>query len=157
MHTARIVVLLALFSCAAAAARAQYPQRRDGFWIGFGLGYGSANIRCDNCVDSSSVGGITASVYLYPATRSGFFVTGGLGLSTYHANTFPSSDGTGLGLTAGAGYDIRVGRDVSLTPVVNLVYGARGDFDVPASGGGLATARGWKQHVIDFGLGVTFH
>jgi len=28
---------------------------------------------------------------------------------------------------------------------------------VPASGGGLATARGWKQHVIDFGLGVTFH
>ncbi len=194
MHTARIVVLLALFSCAAAAARAQYPQRRDGFWIGFGLGYGSANIRCDNCVDSSSVGGITGfvklggapsrnlliggaingwsrtnaglretianvtgSVYLYPATRSGFFVTGGLGLSTYHANTFPSSDGTGLGLTAGAGYDIRVGRDVSLTPVVNLVYGTLGDFDVPASGGGLATARGWRQYVIDFGLGVTFH
>ena len=194
MHTARIVALIAAFSCAASAARAQYPQRRDGFWIGFGLGYGSANIKCDQCVDSSGVGGVTgfvklggtpsrnvliggaingwwrtnegmtetianvtASVYLYPVTRSGFFVTGGLGLSTYHANTFPASDGTGLGLTAGAGYDIRVGRDVSLTPVVNFVYGALGDFDVPLSSGGFATARGWKQHVIDVGVGVTFH
>jgi len=194
MHTARIVALIAAFSCAASAARAQYPQRRDGFWIGFGLGYGSANITCDNCADSSSVGSITgfvklggapsgnlliggaingwwrtnegmtetianvtASVYLYPVTRSGFFVTGGLGLSTYHANTFPASHGTGLGLTAGAGYDIRVGRDVSLTPVVNFVYGALGDFDVPLSSGGFATARGWKQHVIDVGVGVTFH
>src|SRR6184192_3986842 len=136
MSTAtRVAVLLVGLCAAASAARAQYPQRRDGFWIGFGLGYGSANITCDNCVDSSSVGSITgfvklggapsrnlliggaingwwrtnegitetianvtASVYLYPATRSGFFVTGGLGLSTYHANTFPSSDGTGLGL-----------------------------------------------------------
>ncbi len=195
MHsTARVIALLALLSCAATAARAQYPQRRDGFWIGFGLGYGAANITCDNCVDSSSVGGITgfvklggapsrnlliggaingwsrsnagltetianvtASVYLYPATRSGFFVTGGVGVSSYHANTFPSSEGTGLGLTAGAGYDIRVGRDVSLTPVVNFLFGALGDFDVPLNGGGFATARGWKQHVVDVGLGVTFH
>ena len=185
MHsTARVIALLALLSCAATAARAQYPQRRDGFWIGFGLGYGAANITCDNCVDSSSVGGITgfvklggainawsrsnagltetianvtASVYLYPATRSGFFVTGGVGVSSYHANTFPASEGTGLGLTAGAGYDIRVGRDVSLSPVVNFVFGALGDFDVPLNGGGFATARGWKQHVVDVGLAVTFH
>src|SRR5947199_7974678 len=150
MHsTARVIALLALLSCAATAARAQYPQRRDGFWIGFGLGYGSANITCDNCVDSSSVGSITgfvklggapsrnlliggaingwwrtnegitetianvtASVYLYPATRSGFFVTGGLGVSTYHANTFPASAGTGVGLPAGAGCDIRGCRGV---------------------------------------------
>src|SRR2546430_11209324 len=64
MHTARIVALIAAFSCAASAARAQYPQRRDGFWIGFGLGYGSANIKCDQCVDSSGVGGVTGFVKL---------------------------------------------------------------------------------------------
>src|SRR5205823_13021734 len=40
MHTTRVVALLAAFSCAASGARAQYPQRHDGFWIGFGLGYG---------------------------------------------------------------------------------------------------------------------
>src|SRR2546430_10371218 len=77
MHTARMVVLLALFSCAAAAARAQYPQRRDGFWIGFGLGYGSANIRGDNCVDSSSVGGITGFVKLGGAPRRHLLLRGG--------------------------------------------------------------------------------
>ncbi len=195
MHTARLVALLAAFSCAASAAQAQYPQRRDGFWIGFGLGYGSANIKCDQCVDSSGVGGITgfvklggtpsrnvliggainvwahsdgtsntetisnvtASVYLYPQAKSGFFLTGGLGFSNYYVNSTPSVDGTGWGFTGGAGYDIRVGRDVSLTPVVNFVFGALGDFDVPVSGGGFATARGWKQHVVDVGLGVTFH
>ncbi len=191
MHTTRVVALLAAFSCAASGARAQYPQRHDGFWIGFGLGYGWANITCDNCVDSSSVGGITgfvklggapsrhllvggaingwahsdgaatealtnvtASLYLYPAARSGFFLTGGVGLSNYHVNSTPSFNGTGWGFTAGAGYDVRVGRDLSLTPVVNYVYGGVGN--VNQSGVGTA-ATGWKQHVIDFGLGVTFH
>ncbi len=190
MHSARIVALLAAFSCAASAAQAQYPQRRDGFWIGFGLGYGSANIKCDQCVDSSGVGGVTgfvklggtpsrnvliggainvwahsdsgntetissvtASVYLYPQATSGFFLTGGLGFSNYYVNSTPSFDGTG-GFTAGAGYDIRVGRDVSLTPVVNYVYGGVGDVNESGVG---RFATGWKQHVIDFGLGVTFH
>jgi outer membrane autotransporter protein len=195
MSTAtRVAVLLAGLCAAASAARAQYPQRRDGFWIGFGLGYGWASVRCDNCVDSSSVGGITgflklggapsrhlligaavngwshanagltetmanvtASLYLYPRAKSGFFLTSGLGFSKYHVNSVPSTDGTGWGLTAGAGYDIRFGRDVSLTPVANLTYGALADFDAVAGGGTIITARGWKQTVLDLGLGVTFH
>ncbi len=64
-------------------------------------------------------------------------------------------DGTGWGFTAGVGYDIRVGRNVSLTPVANFVYGGVGDLNV--SGGGAPFATGWKQNVVDFGLGVTFH
>ena len=191
MRTARHVTLLAAFSCAASAARAQYPQRRDGFWIGFGLGYGSANITCDNCGRGPRTDGITgfvklggtpsrnllvggaintwfhsnssatealtsltASLYLYPAARSGFFVTGGLGFSNYHVNSTPSFDGTGWGFTAGAGYDIRFGRDVSLTPVVNYVYGAVGDVNQSGVG---RYATGWKQNVVELGLGVTFH
>ena len=191
MRTARLVTLLAVFSCAASAARAQYPQRRDGFWIGFGLGYGSANITCDNCGRGPRTDGITgfvklggtpsrnllvggaintwfhsnssatealtsltASLYLYPAARSGFFVTGGLGFSNYHVNSTPSFDGTGWGFTAGAGYDIRFGRDVSLTPVVNYVYGAVGDVNQSGVG---RYATGWKQNVVELGLGVTFH
>jgi hypothetical protein len=188
--TSRVVTLLALLSCAASAARAQYPQRRDGFWIGFGLGYGSASISCDNCTSGSRIGGftgflklggtpsrnvlvgaslngwtratqgvnesignITASLFYYPVTASGFFVTGGLGFSAYNINSSPEVNGSGWGFTGGAGYDVRVGRNVSLTPVVNYVYGALGDFGVP----GIGTARGWKQNVIDVGLGVTFH
>src|SRR5438094_9896928 len=79
MHApARVVILLAVLSCAASAARAQYPQRRDGFWIGFGLGYGWGNITCDNCVDSSSVGGITGFVKLGGAPSRHLLVGGAI-------------------------------------------------------------------------------
>jgi opacity protein-like surface antigen len=188
--TSRVVTLLAVLSCAASAAQAQYPQRREGFWIGFGVGYGSANISCDNCVSGSRIGGptaflklggtpsrhlligaslngwahptngltetvgnITASLFYYPVTKSGFFLSGGLGFSAYNLDSSPEVNGSGWGFTGGVGYDVRVGRNVSLTPVVNYTYGALGDFDVP----GIGTARGWKQNVIDVGLGVTFH
>ena len=180
-----------MLSVAAPAARAQYPPRRNGFWIGFGLGYGSANVTCDSCGSGSRTGGVTAflklggtpsrnlliggaingwshesggatetmanvtaSLYYYPAARSGLFLTGGLGFSDYRVDTSPSVEGTGWGFTAGIGYDIRVGRNVSLTPVANFVYGGVGDLSV--SGGGTF-ATGWKQNVVDFGLGVTFH
>jgi len=184
------MALLTAFSCVASAARAQYPQRRDGFWIGFGLGYGSANITCDVCdsgprtdgvtgfvklggalsrnlllggaihgwahsdgAASETMTNVTASLYYYPEAKRGFFITGGLGLSNYHVNSAPSFDGTGWGFTGGAGYDIRVGRDVSLTPVVNYVYGRVGDV----TQGGLGFATGWRQNVVEFALGATFH
>ena len=192
MSTAtRVAVLLAGLWGAASAARAQYPQRRDGFWIGFGLGYGSSQVTCDSCRRVSRQGGVTgflklggapsrnlligaalngwahsdgsatesmanvtASLYFYPRRRSGFFVTGGVGLSGYHINSTPAWDGTGWGWTAGAGYDVRFGRDVSLTPVVNYTWGDVGDVNIGSSG---AVFTGWRQNVLDVGLGVTFH
>ncbi len=187
-RTWRVVGIVVMLASLAGVARAQYPQRRDGFWFGFGLGYGSAQVMCDSCHSVARQGGVTAflklggapkrnllvggaintwlhsdgiateamtnftaSIYLYPQTRSGFFLTGGLGLSNYHINSTPSYGGTGWGFTAGAGYDIRYGRGVSLTPVVNYVWGDIGDvnFTTPFTG--------WRQNVIDVGLGVTFH
>lgn len=188
---ARIAVVVVAWSLAASSAWAQYPQRRDGFWVGFGLGYGTSNVTCDICGGGPRKDGITgfvkaggapsrnvliggavnswshsdgsatetmtnvtASLYLYPDARSGLFVTGGLGFSNYHVNTDPSFDGTGWGFTGGVGYDLRVGRDVSLTPVVNYVYGGVGDVNQAGSG---AVRTQWKQNVVEFGLGVTFH
>ncbi|HVH11002.1 MAG TPA: outer membrane beta-barrel protein [Gemmatimonadales bacterium] len=186
----RALSLLACVCAGVSTARAQYPQRRDGFWIGFGLGYGTARVTCDSCQRVSQNGvtaflklggtpsrhvrigaalngwshsdgsatetlaNVTASLYLYPAARSGLFVTGGLGFSGYHVNSYPSWDGTGWGYTVGAGYDFRVGRDVALTPVVNYTWGSVGDVN---QAGGGAYFTGWKQEVLDFGLGVTFH
>jgi hypothetical protein len=190
MYMTRVVVLAFGMSLGATVSRAQYPQRHDGFWIGFGLGYGSSQVTCDSCRRVSRQGGVTgflklggapsrdlligaalngwahsdgtatetmtnvtASVYLYPRRRSGFFVTGGVGLSNYHINSGPSWDGTGWGFTAGAGYDLRYWRDISLTPVVNYTWGDVGDVNFAGS----AAFTGWRQNVLDVGLGVTFH
>jgi len=165
-------------------AAAQHPQTREGFWIGFGFGYGSRHESCDGCGSATDggvssflklggtlsksvllggsvnawtksqsglterLGNVTASLFYYPAPASGFFLTGGLGLSNYHVSDGGSENSSGWGFTLGAGYDVRVGKNVSLTPVTNFAYG-----------GGMSPAglTGWKQSVIDFGLGVTFH
>src|SRR6266540_3000097 len=184
--TARCYAVAVMLMLIAPAVYGQYPQRRDGFWIGFGLGYGSANVSCDGGVTgfvklggapsrnlliggaingwthssggvNETIANLTASVYYYPPATGGLFVTGGLGFSTYYVDTDPEVSATGRGFTGGVGYDIRVGRNVSLTPAVNFVFGALEDFDAPAPGGGVVRATGWKQNVIDFGLGVTFH
>ncbi len=173
-----------LVLCGAGTVSAQHPQTREGFWIGFGFGYGSRHESCDGCGSATdggvssflklggtlsksvllggsvnawsksesglteTLGNVTASVYYYPAPASGFFVTGGLGLSEYRLSDGGSETSTGWGFTLGAGYDIRVGRNISLTPVTNFAYG-----------GGMSPVglTGWKQNVIDFGLGITFH
>ncbi len=83
----------------------------------------------------------------YPTAESGFFVQGGIGVSEFKASTSGSgisvsASDNGLGLTAGAGYDVRVGSNFSITP-----YGlySWGNFD-----GGSA------DH-FQLGAGVTWH
>jgi len=99
---------------------------------------------------TETLGNVTASLFYYPAPASGFFLTGGLGFSSYRASNGGTIDGNGWGFTTGLGYDIRVGRNISLTPNLNFVYGGVGDIE-----GGAIT--GWKQNIFDFGLGITFH
>src|SRR3989454_2603069 len=101
----------------------------------------------DGTGNTETMSNVTASVYLYPQAKSGFFLTGGLGFSNYYVNSTPSFDGTGWGFTAGAGYDIRVGRDVSLTPVVNYVYGGVGDVNESGVG---RFGTGGEEHGLDF-------
>jgi len=59
MHTARVVGLLAALSCAAPWTGAVPAAAATAFWIGFGLGYGSANITCDNLRQRATHGRIT--------------------------------------------------------------------------------------------------
>lgn len=195
MHTLWNVraALVTLCIVGAPALWAQHPQVRDGFWIGFGLGYGPLDPSCTGCgsLDSRSsftghlrlggtlrpdvllggdivtwtksangvddVGGnVTAAAYFYPKVRSGFFLKGGVGIaffSTSPNNSGAGADGAGVGFTIGAGYDLRVGRNISLTPVANLLYGSVGDLQV----NGGTVQQGWKQTILEFGLDVTFH
>jgi hypothetical protein len=175
---------------AATVAAAQHPQVRQGFWIGFGFGYGSSNVSCDGCGSSSresggagfvklggtlsdkvllggeinawtkSSGGLTAELgnvsfagYLYPQPKSGFFVKGGVGFASTRLHNSGTASATGFGFVVGLGYDIRVGTNISITPVGNFYFGS--DGDLKESGTTLET--GWKHNVYDFGLGITFH
>jgi len=102
---------------------------------------------------TTELGNVSAAVYYYPAVKSGFFFKGGVGFSTFRAHDGGTIDGTGVGFVTGLGYDVRVGRNVSLTPVANFYFGSVGDL----KSSGTTFVTGWKQHVFDFGLGITFH
>jgi len=101
---------------------------------------------------------LMGSVSFYPKATSGFFVKGGAGVTfidtifDVEGSKVTADLGKGLGLIAGVGYDLRLGRSVSLTPAVNFWYGRPGDLRLA----GEAFASNWKHNVIDFTLGFTF-
>jgi hypothetical protein len=100
-----------------------------------------------------------ATLTFYPQPTSGFFVKGGVGLSFLDTQirdgttTVTVDLGDGLGVILGAGYDVRVGKNISITPAVNFWYGKPGDVTF----GGETIFRNWRQNVVDFTVGVTFH
>jgi hypothetical protein len=156
----RCVFVLALACLIASSAEAQRPQRRQGFWISGGVGYGSLDVGCDGC-ESDRESGVTALLamggtpsqniliggeiegwskevdgvdivfghvsgvaYWYPQATGGFFVKGGAGIGTLSVDAGPLGDDSdnGVALHAGAGYDIRLGRNFSLTPTAGVFW-----------------------------------
>lgn len=90
---------------------------------------------------------LSAMVQFYPVATNGFFVRGGLGVSRLEVSASGpglslSAGQTGLGLTAGLGYDVRVGSNFSISPYGTWGWG---DFD------------GGSANTFQLGLGVTWH
>jgi len=85
---------------------------------------------------------------LYPSSSTGLYLKGGLGLGR---NEVDFSDGFGVGDTGfagllGAGWEVRVGRRIYLTPAIDLVqhrYTGRGGDR-------------YRERIVNFGLGVLF-
>lgn len=102
---------------------------------------------------------MSGTLTFYPKVSSGFFVKGGVGVAFLDAEvaergTRLSIDlGKGVGVMTGVGYDFRVGRSVSLTPGFNFWYGQPGDLKFA----GDTIFENWKQNVVDFTIGITFH
>ena len=69
-----------------------------------------------------SAGTVTAAVRLYPSSGSGFHLQGGVGLAVADAafGGFSETE-SGPGAVLGLGWDIRVGRMISLTPYLRGV------------------------------------
>jgi hypothetical protein len=78
-----------------------------------------------------TAGALTAAVRFYPSATGGFFLTGGLGVGTVDLaiSGLGSASETGFGALLGLGIDIRIGRNVSLTPFWNGVGISASDAD----------------------------
>jgi hypothetical protein len=75
------------------------------------------------------VGTSTVAVLFYPTVRSNFFLKGGVGLaSASYTGPGPDAYGGGFGSLVGAGYDIRLGKNFSITPQFTFFGGQTGDL-----------------------------
>jgi len=106
--------------------------------------------------ETLTMGNVSAIVQYYPAPANGFFLKGGLGYATVEDNSDVDGKftGNGFGFIFGLGFDIRVARNFSLTPIANLYYGGIGEL---SQGGSSTSGLGWKQSVIEIGLDFMFH
>lgn len=67
-----------------------------------------------------SVTAITAAAHIYPWANAGFFFNVGVGTGSTRLEFDPFTiEEDGPSFVAGIGYDIRIGRNVSLTPFTN--------------------------------------
>ena len=96
--------------------------------------------------DQRALGTLSAAAWFYPMAAQGLFLKGGLGASTmigsYRVLDDDTTGESGLGLLVGAGYDVRIGGNTSLTPHVSYYLGS---FD------------GGDANVFQAGLGITLH
>jgi hypothetical protein len=145
---------------------------RSGFWFTAGLGYGtlgckdcegrenglSGNLTLGGTVNDRfligfgtagftksidgqrfSLGHYDARIRFYPSRTNGFFVTGGAGIGRM---SFVGESETGFSVLLGLGYDIRVAKNVSLTPFWNGYAMSNSNVDA---------------NVGQLGIGVTIH
>ncbi len=99
-----------------------------------------------------SRGNATFSVLVYPSRSGGFFLKGGVGGANVTVETEErggrlTREESGFGGTVGAGFDIRLGRNIYLTPNIDWLFQA---FD---AGQNLAST----NTLLLFTLGLTWH
>ncbi|HEU5154229.1 MAG TPA: outer membrane beta-barrel protein [Gemmatimonadales bacterium] len=100
----------------------------------------------------NTIGNLSAALYYYPSRKSGVFLKGGVGVAGYEATEGSDKlEGYGLGLMAGAGYDIPIGSHTAITPMATLTYGDVGDL----SFNGQKVPAGWKQTLVQFALSIS--
>ena len=114
-----------------------------------GFGYSSRN-------EDDTIGSLMAVAHFYPAPAMGFFLVGGAGFTSLSLDNHVDQvnvTSTGGGVQIGAGYDIRLGRNFSLTPYASFVQGFAGKARVNS----VSTSETVKPNYAQIGLGFTWH
>jgi hypothetical protein len=103
-----------------------------------------------------TIGSLMAVAHFYPEATGGFFLTGGGGAtSMVITNNLDRTEvsSRGVGLEGGLGYDVRLGRNFSLTPYASYVKGFGGRI----SYNGVSTSARADPDYLQVGLGFTWH
>lgn len=105
-------------------------------------------------VDTSG-GFYSVALQWYPNVEKGFYMKGNLGVAAVLEDYDDGDEFTvaapGVGL--GVGYDLRLGKNFSLTPYMNLVFTGNGDVKYNDSSTGVNA----RFNLIQIGLGFTWH
>jgi hypothetical protein len=118
---------------------------------------GEANgwARSENGVDETmGFGSFIATIY--PSAAGAFFLKFGIGGMTYTAGQSPFKiTATAPAGSFGVGYDIRVGRMLSVTPFFNALASSAVRFDL--NGVSVPTGQDLKLNLVQLGVGLTWH
>jgi hypothetical protein len=99
---------------------------------------------------------VSGTLTYYPSRTSGFFVKGGAGVAIADFDAHLDGKATtinlgkGPGVIAGAGYELRKWRRVSLTAGVDYWYGRIGDVNFLGS----PLGRDWTQNIVAATVGI---
>ena len=113
----------------------------------------------DDVAQETKLQGILAIAQWYPWLNLGGFLRTGIGVSNLNLYIMTESgastraDKTGLALSLGIGWDIRVSERFSITPLFNSYVNGVGDLEVEPAG----TADDVLTTLFTAGVAVTFH
>jgi len=172
-----LLAALLLVAAPAAAAAQGHPQTREGFWIGFGFGYGSLGFECSGCSSDREgafsgylmMGGTLSPKLLLGGESSawtkddgGTMVTAGnvSAVLVFYPNAnggfflraglgWASLDIEGLGSETGPGGTLGLGYDLRLSDKMSI------SPVVNFYGGALAND--FKQNWMQVAVGLTWH
>lgn len=89
-------------------------------------------------------GSLSANVWWYPSATGGFWVTGGAGFARMDADAGigGSDNESGFSALGGLGYDLRVGKNISIVPSATWQFAFYDNFN---------------SNLLQLALGITFH
>jgi hypothetical protein len=101
------------------------------------------------------MGTSTVAVLFYPSASGNFFLKGGVGAAEVSfKGPGPDGNGVGFGSVLGAGYDIMVGKKISITPQFTIFGGQTGDIEDSA---GNAIRNDVHFGIATLSVGIVFH
>ena len=96
----------------------------------------------------------SAVVVIYPSPTGAFYLKAGLGLMSYFAETSQGDLTARAGAAIlGAGYDFRVGRNVSVVAFLNSLASTETEYELD----GASAGTGITMTLFQLGVGVTWH